>query len=76
MVIDSYNAHRLMFALFVIASKLMVDEHFSNSVYAKIGGMSPKEIMRYEMDVMQALSFNLAISEKEFAELSDECNRE
>ena len=53
--IDSYNVHVLIFALFVLASKFMHDEHFSNYVYAKIGGMSPKDIMRYEIEVMQAL---------------------
>ena len=65
-LVTEYNIHRLLLISFVLATKIYDDEYFENKYYAKIGGISNKEINSMELEFVELLEFNLFVKEIEF----------
>lgn len=65
-LVTEYNIHRLLLISFVLATKIYDDEYFENKYYAKIGGISNKEINSMELEFVELLEFNLFVKEVEF----------
>ena len=60
------NIHKLIFVSFIVTIKFHEDEHYSLKYYAKLGGLSLKEIINLEYIFLTLLDFRLYISEELF----------
>lgn len=56
-----YNIHRLLLACLVISIKYNEDDYYSNEYYAKVGGISLKELNVLEYTILIILNFELFI---------------
>ena len=50
----------------LVAIKYNEDDYFSNSFYAKVGGVTKKEIDTLEYEFLSLIDFNLYVSEELF----------
>lgn len=57
------NIHRLLLACMVVALKYNEDDYYSNEYYAKVGGISLKELNQLEYNILILLDFNLFIDD-------------
>ncbi|KAF9480214.1 cyclin-related 2, partial [Pholiota conissans] len=64
-VIDSYNIHRLVIAGVTVASKFFSDVFYTNSRYAKVGGLPLSELNQLELQFLLLNDFRLVISSVE-----------
>ncbi|KAF8816491.1 cyclin-domain-containing protein, partial [Phlegmacium glaucopus] len=64
-VIDSYNIHRLVIAGVTVASKFFSDVFYTNSRYAKVGGLPLPELNQLELQFLLLNDFRLVISSTE-----------
>ncbi|KAL4075621.1 cyclin-domain-containing protein, partial [Scleroderma citrinum] len=64
-VIDSYNVHRLVIAGVTVASKFFSDVFYTNSRYAKVGGLPQSELNQLELQFLLLNDFRLVISPEE-----------
>ncbi|QRW04810.1 cyclin [Ceratobasidium sp. AG-Ba] len=59
--IDSYNIHRLLIAGVTVASKFFSDVFYTNSRYAKVGGLPQSELNQLELQFLLLNNFRLNI---------------
>ncbi|WVO18001.1 hypothetical protein L204_105699 [Cryptococcus depauperatus] len=69
--IDSYNVHRLVIAGVTVASKFFSDVFYTNSRYAKVGGLPPTELNSLELQFLLLNDFRLRISVEEMQGYGD-----
>ncbi|KAH9938714.1 cyclin-domain-containing protein [Fomitopsis serialis] len=60
--IDMYNIHRLIIAGVTVASKFFSDVFYTNSRYAKVGGLPLAELNQLELQFLLLNNFSLPIS--------------
>ncbi|KAI9288653.1 cyclin-domain-containing protein [Umbelopsis sp. AD052] len=70
--IDSFNIHRLIIAGVTVGSKYFSDVFFTNSRYAKVGGLPPAELNTLELEFLHLNSFNLSVSIEELQQYGDQ----
>ncbi|ORZ12251.1 cyclin-domain-containing protein [Absidia repens] len=70
--IDSYNVHRLIIAGVMIASKLFSDVFFTNTRYAKVGGLPVSELNVLEVEFLALNEYNLFVTVEEFQYYGDQ----
>ncbi|KAH9950155.1 cyclin-domain-containing protein [Amylocystis lapponica] len=63
--IDFYNIHRLIIAGVTVASKFFSDVFYTNSRYAKVGGLPLSELNQLELQFLLLNNFRLTISNEE-----------
>ncbi|KAK9845185.1 hypothetical protein WJX84_003483 [Apatococcus fuscideae] len=61
-LICQHSIHRLTITSVLLAAKLCDDRVYNNSLYAKIGGISTKELNSMELDLMRRLGYRLMVS--------------
>jgi hypothetical protein len=61
MSVTPLNAHRLLLAGVRVASKALEDENFRNSRFARVGGITDREMGRLEVGFCFLMSFNLKV---------------
>ncbi|ORY88659.1 cyclin PHO80-like protein, partial [Leucosporidium creatinivorum] len=59
--IDSFNIHRLVIAGVTVASKFFSDVFYTNSRYAKVGGLPLHELNQLELQFLLLNDFRLVI---------------
>ncbi|KDN36879.1 cyclin-related 2, partial [Tilletiaria anomala UBC 951] len=59
--IDSFNVHRLVIAGVTVASKFFSDVFYTNSRYAKVGGLPVHELNQLELQFLLLNDFKLVI---------------
>ncbi|KAG6825049.1 hypothetical protein H0H87_012573 [Tephrocybe sp. NHM501043] len=64
-VIDSFNIHHLVIASITIASKFFSNVFYTNSRYAKVGGLPLTELNQLELQFLLLNDFRLVISSAE-----------
>ncbi|KAJ8611917.1 hypothetical protein MRB53_037713 [Persea americana] len=64
-VVDSFNIHRLVIAGVTCASKFFSDIFYTNSRYAKVGGLPLPELNHLELQFLLLNDFRLAIPVEE-----------
>ncbi|KZV59778.1 cyclin-domain-containing protein, partial [Peniophora sp. CONT] len=64
-VIDSFNVHRLVIAGVTVASKFFSDVFYTNSRYAKVGGLPQSELNQLELQFLLLNDFRLRVSDDE-----------
>src|SRR5689334_8821517 len=60
-MIDSYNIHRLLIAGVTVASKFFSDVFYTNSRYAKVGGLPQTELNQLELHFLLLNDFRLVL---------------
>ncbi|KAM5451196.1 cyclin-like protein interacting with PHO85 [Microsporum audouinii] len=65
LVVDSYNIHRLVIAGVTCASKFFSDVFYTNSRYAKVGGLPLIELNHLELQFLLLNDFRLAVPVEE-----------
>lgn len=64
-VMDSHNIHRLLIAGVTVSTKFFSDFFYSNSRYARVGGISLQELNHLELQFLVLCDFELLISVNE-----------
>lgn len=64
-VVDSYNIHRLVIAGVTCASKFFSDVFYTNSRYAKVGGLPLVELNHLELQFLLLNDFRLSVPVEE-----------
>eukprot|EP00190_Bangiopsis_sp_CCMP1999_P003682 CAMPEP_0198729306 /NCGR_PEP_ID=MMETSP1475-20131203/16865_1 /TAXON_ID= ORGANISM="Unidentified sp., Strain CCMP1999" /NCGR_SAMPLE_ID=MMETSP1475 /ASSEMBLY_ACC=CAM_ASM_001111 /LENGTH=197 /DNA_ID=CAMNT_0044491911 /DNA_START=235 /DNA_END=828 /DNA_ORIENTATION=+ len=64
---NSLNVHRLIITAVVLAVKFHEDSYFSNSFYARVGGVSLEEFNQLEIAFLEFIDFRLYVSTEEYA---------
>ncbi|XP_008460076.2 cyclin-U4-1-like [Cucumis melo] len=64
--INSYNVHRLLITSVLVAAKFMDDLCYNNAFYARVGGISTREINFLEVDFLFGLGFELNVTPTTF----------
>lgn len=70
--IDSYNVHRLVIAGVTVASKFFSDVFYTNSRYAKVGGLPQSELNQLELQFLLLNDFRLSISLEEMQRYAEQ----
>ncbi|KAI8078624.1 cyclin-domain-containing protein [Halteromyces radiatus] len=70
--IDSYNIHRLMITGIMVSSKYFSDVFYTNTRYAKVGGIPVTELNALELTFLKLNNFNLNISLEELELYGDQ----
>ena len=63
MQLTHLNIHRLILACMIMAIKFNEDDYYSNEYYAKVGGISMKEMNQLESNTLVLLDFNVFIDD-------------
>ncbi|CCE62265.1 hypothetical protein TPHA_0C01090 [Tetrapisispora phaffii CBS 4417] len=64
-VMDSFNIHRLIITAVTVSTKFFSDLFYSNSRYARVGGISLQELNHLELQFLILCDFQLMISVEE-----------
>lgn len=70
-VMDSHNIHRLIIAAITVSTKFISDFFYSNSRYARVGGISLQELNHLELQFLILCDFRLIISVEELQRYAD-----
>lgn len=70
-VMDSHNIHRLIIAGTTVSTKFFSDFFYSNSRYARVGGISLQELNYLELQFLILCDFELLISVNELQRYAD-----
>jgi len=65
-IFSDYNAHRLLITSVLMAVKYHEDFYFTNTYYARIGGVGVKELNLLEVEFLLLLDFDLRVEAEEF----------
>ena len=65
-MLDLANFHRIFLISFVIAIKYNDDKYYTNSMYAKMGGISLNELNKLETYFLQSIEFFLFVENEIF----------
>ena len=65
-IVNSYNVYKILFSSLIMAIKYNEDEFYDNKFYAKVGGLSLKEMNNLEINYLSLIDFKLYISEEVF----------
>ncbi|KAI0775480.1 cyclin-domain-containing protein [Irpex lacteus] len=71
-IIDSFNIHRLVIAGVTVASKFFSDVFYTNSRYAKVGGLPQDELNQLELQFLLLNNFSLMISTDEMQRYAEQ----
>jgi len=69
-ILNPHNIHRIILGCLLLATKYNEDIYFTNEQYAKIGGVTLKELNRLEYCSIQLLNCKLYVSEDLFQKYS------
>ncbi|XP_059644787.1 cyclin-P3-1 [Cornus florida] len=64
--LTSLNLHRLLITGVMLAAKFLDDEGYNNAHFAKVGGISTKEINELEMKFLFSIDFRLHVTLETF----------
>ncbi|KAI9018651.1 cyclin-domain-containing protein [Phycomyces nitens] len=70
--LDSYNVHRLVITGIMISSKLFSDVFFTNSRYAKVGGLPVSELNVLELEFLQLNNYGMFVAIDELQYYGDQ----
>lgn len=65
-VLTKYNIHKMLFVSILTSIKINEDEIYKIDYYAKIAGVSKKELIKLEYEFLCLIKFNLFVPEKEY----------
>lgn len=69
--VNSLTIHRVMLTGLVIAAKFFEDKFYTNSYYARVGGINTVELNKLELRFLTDVNFTLYVSEDEYTSYFD-----
>ena len=69
--LNKKNIHKIFLTSIIVAIKYNEDEYFTNNYYAKVGGITQKELFNLEYIFLTLLDFNIYIDEKIYNNYKD-----
>jgi len=66
LVTDSQSVHRLALCGLMLAAKFQDDIFYANAFYAKVGGLTVKELNSLEVTMLRMLDYRLMVDPEEF----------
>lgn len=60
--ISPCNVHRLLITTIMVASKYVEDMNYRNSYFARVGGLTTKELNKLELDLLFLMGFKLHVN--------------
>ena len=70
--ITSHNMQRLLLIAVMLANKFLDDLYFSNKHWAKIGGLSLKEVNRLELTILSLVGWRMHVTRADYFEYLEE----
>ncbi|KAI9316460.1 cyclin PHO80-like protein, partial [Dichotomocladium elegans] len=70
--IDSFNIHRLVISGIMVSSKLFSDVFFTNTRYAKVGGLPVAELNVLELEFIALNNYSLFVTVEELQHYGDQ----
>ncbi|KAJ8450103.1 hypothetical protein Cgig2_033297 [Carnegiea gigantea] len=70
------NAHRLLITIVMVASKFVEDMNYRNSHYARVGGVTTKEMNKMEMEFLFMMGFKMHVNSSVFESYCRHLERE
>ncbi|KAG6429146.1 hypothetical protein SASPL_107186 [Salvia splendens] len=64
--LNSLNIHRLLITSVMVAAKFIDDAFFNNAYYARVGGVSTRELNKLEMKFLFGVDFQLHVTVQTF----------
>jgi len=74
--ITSQNVHRLLITSVMVAAKFLDDMNYNNAYYAKVGGLSTRDINHLEIEFLFMLDFRLQVTVSVFESYCAHLERE
>jgi len=71
-ILSEHNIHRILFVSILIAIKYNEDVYYDNKYYAKIAGVSSKELRKMESEYLKLIKFELYVNKNVFGKNSKE----
>lgn len=65
--VTHFSIHRLLATATVVSAKFLDDIYYSNSYYAKVCGLSVRELNRLEVTFISWIKWEMAVSAEEYA---------
>jgi Cyclin len=65
-LISGHTVHRMLITSVLISSKYLDDVFYNNTYYAKVGGVSAREMNKLELELLFLLNFQLNIESDEY----------
>ncbi|XP_006402307.2 LOW QUALITY PROTEIN: cyclin-U3-1 [Eutrema salsugineum] len=65
-LLNPLNVHRLLITTVMLAAKVFDDRYYNNAYYARVGGVSTRELNRLEMKLLFTLDFKLQVDPPTF----------
>lgn len=62
LIVSSFNIHRLLLTSILLSAKFHCDNLYTNSHYAKVGGVSNRELKSLEFAMLDMLEFRIDVS--------------
>ena len=62
--LNYYNIHKFFLAAFISAIKFHEDDYYSLNYYAKLGGISKKELLNLEYEFLNLMDFQLFVNQE------------
>ena len=69
--LNYFNIHKLIVTSMLVSIKYNEDDYFSNSFYAKVGGVSITELNHLEYEFLSLIDFDLYVDEDLFSKYSN-----
>ncbi|KAJ0914220.1 putative cyclin PHO80, Cyclin-like superfamily [Helianthus annuus] len=60
--ITAWNVHRLLITTIMVASKYVEDMNYRNSYFARVGGITTKEMNKLELDFLFLMNFKMHVN--------------
>lgn len=71
LLLTDMNCHRVILTALVLAIKYVDDEVFSNAHYARVGGVTVKELNELEMKMLSIMDWKMTVSPETYALFED-----
>ena len=65
-ILSEHNIHRILFISILVAIKYNEDVYYDNKYYAKIAGVSSKELRKMESEYLKLIKFELYVNKNVF----------
>ena len=69
--INTYNFQRLITVATMLAAKFFDDDFYCNKVWAKIGGLTTKELNKLELEMLDLLEWKMLVKDEEYEACRD-----
>lgn len=64
-IINSFNIHRVLISTIVLSIKFHCDQLYTNKHYSKVGGITARELMLLEFDMLALLGYRIVVTNEE-----------